>query len=223
MTFDAQTNCIINVAGRTPYVEWQQRLIQTCNQQSTRILTWTDAYPAKSRTHHQSLYGFKYHAFEYAFKLGFENVLWLDAPCYLLHNPAPIFRQIEMVGYYLIGTETPLWKHCNNRTLQLTNYVRDDLTKTAYPLLSGSFIGLNVCERYKLLQKMIWFEREDYFLSAEEDSKQTKQFPGDGGHRHDESVLSALAINGHYNVTPAWESHFNTDDCIIKSEKTPLE
>lgn len=57
------------------------------------------------------------------------------------------------------------------------------------------------------------------FLTAYEDAKQVKEFDGDGGHRHDESLLSCLAYIGGYKLTPVEGSHFQNEKAIIKAEK----
>lgn len=206
-------NCIISVAVRTPYVLYQQRLVDSCRQFGTDILYWTDRYPEGSRTHHESLYGFKIYAFLEAFKQGYENVLWLDSPAYLLSDPAPIFEQIENDGYYLISTETPLWKHVNNRTI--TEF---GITPMDWKLLSGSFIGQS---RYlfHIIDDWQHYEKRDFFLTAAQDATQTIDFDGFSGFKHDETILSLIAQRDKYKLTPHPVSHFQNDKAIVKSEK----
>lgn len=210
-------NCIINVACGGKYPDYQKRLIETCDKFGVNILHWTNSYPPASRTHHESLYGFKVHAFEVAFTQGFENVLWLDAPCYLLADPAPIFEQIEADGHYLISGEDPLWKYYNNRCEEFFHVSREEVKKYDYRLLSGSFIGM--VPDSNLLHDWKWMEKNDFFLSASEDSQQKKEFEGDEGFRHDETCLSMIAFSGSYEITPWPDSHFQNDKAIVKADK----
>lgn len=210
-------NLIIDVACRQPYVKYQQRLIASCNQYFPYYKFWTDEYPPGSLTHQESLYGFKIHAFNWAFKRGYDNVLWLDSPAFLLADPMPIFEQIERDGHYLITGEIPLWQHVNNRTAQHFGMTQEAIKRGEYKLLSGSFIGFH--KDSPILRQWAWYEEKGFFMSAAEDSKQVKEFEGDAGFRHDESVLSMIAYTAKYKMINHWESHFQNEKAIIKAEK----
>jgi hypothetical protein len=210
-------NLIINVACRKPYTAYQQRLIASCNKFHPFYKVWTDEYPPGSLTHQESLYGFKVHAFKEAFRLGYDNVLWLDSPAYLLDDPLPIFNQIEADGHYLINGEIPLWPHINKRTADHFGMTNEAIKRGDYRLLSGSFIGLH--KDSPILHQWAWYEENGFFLSASEDAQQEIEFEGYQGFRHDESVLSMIAYTTKYKTVNVWDSHFQSNNAIVKAEK----
>lgn len=142
-------NLIISVAVRKPYTDYAERLFASVQEfgyygkAECSYKGWIDEYPPQSRTHHDSLYGFKTWAFEWGFQNGYDNILWLDSPCYLLEDPYPIFKQIEEDGYYLISGADKLWQHVNNKTLKRFKLNREEIKSKDWRLLSGSFIGFN--------------------------------------------------------------------------------
>lgn len=210
-------NCIINVACREPYTNYQVRLLDSIQGRPVDVISWTDKFPVESRTHHESLYGFKVYAFKHAFKKGYTNVLWLDSPCYLLVDPTEIFEQIEKDGHYLISTEDSLHKYVNSRTLRRFGMTREGVQRGEYKLLSGSFIGLN--QNSPLLLNFEWYEKNNFFLNAWEDAQQPKEDGGFISHRHDEAIYSMLAYTGKYKVVRVYDSHFQNNNAIVKSEK----
>lgn len=79
--------CFLSVAFGPRYVEQQTRLhqsLQTIHPEAKHF-AWTDAYPTGSRTHKESLYGFKPHAVAYAFAEGYRKIIWLDTAIILQH------------------------------------------------------------------------------------------------------------------------------------------
>lgn len=212
-------NCIISVATRH-YTIYQKRLIETAEALEVPIIYWTDKYPPGSRDHHSSLYGFKIYAFRHAFGLGYENVLWLDAPCYLLSDPTEIFKEIETDGHYLINT-SPLWKHLDRRTCNHFKLNVTDIKHRGYGLLCGSFIGFR--KGSELLDEWQKMEQNNFFLNAMEDANQENWYEGFQGMKHDETQLSLLAHTKGLKVIDHGESHFQLENSIVKSDKWEIK
>ena len=120
---------IINVSMNKPYTNYQERLKRTCSEMCSYAsqLFWTDELPPNSRTHKESMYGFKAHAFQYAFDLGYDVVLWLDSPTVIKKDIQFIFDKINEDGYFATETHTKLFQYCNDRTLAYFGISRDEV------------------------------------------------------------------------------------------------
>jgi hypothetical protein len=217
-------NCIINCAVREPYECWSKNLKQTAEEWSDKcdFIQWVGEFPPGAKTHHQSLYGFKWHAFDYAFQKGYKNVLWLDSPCSVLSDPTPIFEQIERDGHYFVRDEDRLWRWIDDNTL--LHYGKDQfpdasthrslLREQDWRLFSGTFVGLRSDTTF--LNSMLEAEGYGLFMDAEQDCYYNTHARPEGvnGHRHDESVLSLLFQN-----ESVWqrESHFQSENAIVRT------
>lgn len=210
-------NCIISVACRQPYTDYQKRLIETAEALEVPIIYWTDKYPKNARDHHDSLYGFKIYAFREAFEMGYENVLWLDSPAYLLSDPEAIFSQIEADGHYLVSMPVPLWKHLNKNICNVFKMPVAEVMNTGWELMCGSFIGLN--KNNNVLDDWEKYEKQRFFLSAYEDAKQDNWYEGFTGFKHDESFLSFIAYTKGLKVVRQPDGHFQNEKAIVKAEK----
>lgn len=204
-------NCIISYATGENYLAWQLRLMQCSQFEGYDFFWFKDQLPYGARPHKESLYGFKIYAFKEAFKKGYENVLWLDAPCIIQRDPSPIFEAIEKNSYYLVHGEDMLIRHTNDGPLNFENLTRNDIKN--WRLLSGSFIGLkNDYLGNSILTKWQIHEEHDLFLNAQQDCMNP-------GHRHDESSLSIIIMlfgcrSIHYS-----ESFFQNENAIIIARK----
>ena len=215
-----QKNCIINVAMREPYTNWQKDLIESSGpwKDVCDLITWTDELPPGAKPHNESLYGFKFWAFKYAFEQGYKNVLWLDSPCTILKDPTPIFQKIEADGHYFIKDADPLYKWIDDRTINsYPGMSRKLFVDQDYRLFSGTFIGLCSTSPFQVtpLSNMLMAERAGLFMTAAEDCAYNHMRPeGIEGHRHDESYMSMV-----YQNAATWlsDSHFQSKDAIIRT------
>lgn len=199
-------SCIISVATGG-YVNWQKRLIESANKFNQDIITWTDIFPPGSRSHHESLYGFKPWAFQYAFGLGYDAVLWLDSPCFLVQPLDVVWKEIEGNGYALIHGDDLLKNYMHERSINEFGPAGEDDR-----LLSGSFIGLHRDERI-LLPAWHYYEKEGWFMSAAEDASKTEPW------RHDESILSLLAVTNDRKSVYYQESLFQNQQAPVLCRK----
>jgi hypothetical protein len=79
--------CFLSVAFGPRYIEQQTRLHQSIIGVYPSVLhqAWRDGYPLESKSHKESLYGFKVHAVRWAFNMGYKRIIWLDTACILQH------------------------------------------------------------------------------------------------------------------------------------------
>lgn len=205
-------NLIISVAVRKPYTDYAVRLKATCEQFGVEHKIWIDEYPPGSRSHHESLYGFKCHAiFNAMFEEYYDNVLWLDSACYLTSNPDIIFRKIEREGLYLIHGDDMLINYINAPVQSGYTPIYNTPSENSR-LLSGSFIGVN----YKHEDSNKWLsdwsanEALNGFGSAENDRSDW---------RHDESVGSLIRDYYRLKSTHYADSHFQSANAIVRADK----
>lgn len=89
---------IINLStGR--YVKGAQRLRNSFNDPDIDLYTWDREYKIGSPPHRENPYAFKIYAFEKAWELGYEQVLWLDASIYPVKPMFPYFNLLDEQGY----------------------------------------------------------------------------------------------------------------------------
>jgi hypothetical protein len=62
-------------------------------------LYWDQSLPSGCPDHFEAPFAFKSHCFNIAKQLGYEQVLWIDAPCVAIRKIVPVFRSIEQHGY----------------------------------------------------------------------------------------------------------------------------
>ena len=121
---------IVNLVNQNqPYVNAQKRLIGSfwnfhIPEEETKIMPLIGEESVGSPYHQNNPYAFKLYAIEYARKMGYEKVLWLDASIIFVKHSKPIFDWIESKGFFfeeaghLVGT----W--CNDRTLEYWHFKR---------------------------------------------------------------------------------------------------
>lgn len=137
--------CIINVAIEKPglkYVEKQIRLGKTLNENNFDgdYLTWT-TFPNQNYNT-KNAYNCKASAFEEALKLGYTEILWLDAACVVVNPIQPVFDKIKEYGYYTIKN----WNYtcdmtCSDNSLNYYGISRD--TAQTFQEHAGGVIGID--------------------------------------------------------------------------------
>lgn len=77
---------ITSVAFGPRYVEQQKRLhASICEHYSAdHHIQWTGTLPPGSKSHAESLYGFKVHAVKYALDKGYKKIIFLDPACIVM-------------------------------------------------------------------------------------------------------------------------------------------
>lgn len=171
------------------------------------LITW-EIIPHSSKSHNESPYGFKVHAFNFAAILGYTSILWIDSPAYAVADPAPIFEKMEKEGYYVMSHIDPLENYVGDDVLQRFQVTREQIAKEKLNLPSGSCYGfdLNSHKGRTLFENMLMHEKEGLFSST------------DPRHRHDEAVLALNMRNYKFPVF-TFDPLFQSDslECVIKS------
>lgn len=222
--------CIVNVATGEFYRKMQDRLFQSffpnsidCHGVYTAngynfygrdklrtgidMLLWDDVLPVSSRTHSESPYGFKVHAINAAYKMGYTSILWLDSPAYAVKEDiSPIFDKIEKEGYYAMSHIDPLEKYVSNVALSKFRFIdREDLI--GHNLPSGSCYGFDIKSTFgeMIFRRLCEFERDGHF-----------NYPPP--HRHDETILALIMLAYSmpvFTFDPLFQS--DSTECVIKS------
>jgi hypothetical protein len=190
----------LSVAFGEQYIEQQYRLTGSIMQiyPNASLTFWYDGYPYGSKTHHESLYGFKAHAVKSALSEGYKKIIWLDTAC-ILQKP---------VDYWFTLNQPVLAARDDNK---LKGLVSDKALKhfgheqcpEHLHLVGGSLYVFDFnhpdCENIF----NTWAEAEQAGMFGPAGEKL-------GGHRHDESCM-ALALDAHgYGPVSCEELKYNS-------------
>ncbi len=217
--------CFINVAIGLPYVNYQNRFVNSCKEVMPNIdvLTWTDRLPEGSKSYSESMYGFKMYAFREAFKQGYDSVIWLDSPTVLKKDISFMFDILEASEYgeVVVSTDAKLYQYVNDDTLNYFNVPRQEAKNKGWMLNYGFIFGfLKDSPTYK---KMFACEIGGLFTSSEQDhwdhlNNSGKLFNGEYvEHRHEESIISMIVQTEGRGMVP-----ISAVDKHLEWEKTPL-
>lgn len=178
------------------YIQQQIRLVESLRKTNpdAELFIWTNEYPPESPTFEQSLYGFKVYAVNYAGRMGYKRIVWIDTAC-IVHEPLDyLFNLAPVVA---VKDDTPLARTISDKALAYCK--NPDIT--GLNLVGGSLYSFNfedpLC--HKAFNTWSIFERNGMFGTMEQQvSEQINK------HRHDESMMAmALHLNKLSPVTPA--------------------
>jgi hypothetical protein len=226
---------IINVATGPFYTKMQERLINSFLKSVDRVIIihedrtadwetglhtgidlicWNNLFPQGSRPHTESQYGFKVHAFKYAYSKGYTSILWLDSPAYAVQkNVSPIFEVIEEKGYYAMSHIDPLINQVGDTYLKFYRMKREKLE--GYNLPSGSCYGFDLRNPVgkgigaQIFRTLEHDEFRGLFKTETSD---------EWNHRHDEACLAGTLKRMKLEVftfDPLFQS--DKEECVIKS------
>lgn len=187
---------ICNVAVGGWYPDGQDRLfysLEDKGEEATRLF-WRDEYPPGSPPQSEGLYAFKAYALHRARELGHDQVIWLDASCWLRKSLDDIWAFIDQDGYYLEPDGNPVGVWTSDRALELLDLTRDETMEM--PLTEGKCFGIDFRDE----TASAWFD-EFYRLAQAgafagaltNDNGEVSSDPRCRGHRGDISVGSPLA------------------------------
>lgn len=180
---------IISVAFGPRYVEQQTRLHKSILNfyPSDRHMCWTNTLPPGSKSHRESLYGFKVHAVEKALDAGFNKIIFLDPAC-ILQYPVDYWFELNL-PVIAVKDDNKLDKMISQKALNY--YGNPDIT--GRHLVGGSLyvFDFNHSVTHRLFGQLYSAEQAGIFGSqAEQSSGQIN------GHRMDESCM-AMAMYNH--------------------------
>jgi hypothetical protein len=109
----------LSVAFGEQYIEQQTRLHKSIAQRywSIQHMPWTSVYPHGSKSHKESLYGFKVHAINYALSQGHRKIIWLDTACILQQNVDYWFDLVKNYGVIAAKDDNKLEKCISQKAL----------------------------------------------------------------------------------------------------------
>jgi len=100
-------------------------------------------YPPNSPEHGgDNQYNFKVWAFEEAFSLGYEVVIWCDSSLYAVENPMPLFDYVNVNGLYFFKSGYSIAETATDKLLNYAGLKREDLLDTSE--FATGLIGVNI-------------------------------------------------------------------------------
>jgi len=99
---NATNKCVISLGvGKPVFKLTLQRLGESLKRVGFDgdYLYWDESLPSGCPDQFEAPFAFKSYCFYKAKELGYEQVLWIDAPCVAIRNLAPCFHLIEQHGY----------------------------------------------------------------------------------------------------------------------------
>jgi hypothetical protein len=191
---------IINLAINEPYISYQKNLIQSIKSLMPDIplITWTDELPPGSKSHSESMYGFKVWAFKYAFEQGYDSVIWIDSPVLLEKDISFLFDVLEADknGEFSISDDPKLYMYSSEKTINYFKLTRQEIKDKKWDLNYGQIYGFT--KDSETLKKLAFCESLGLFSTQAEhqydhDNNSYKLFNGEYvSHRHDECLLSMI-------------------------------
>lgn len=203
--------CFLSVAFGPGYIEQQTRLHQSILNfyPADRHICWTDKLPAGSKSHRESLYGFKVHAVQQALDKGYTKIIWLDPACILQH-PVDYWFSLNL-PVMAVKDDNKLNKMISQKAL---NYY-DNPDITGWHLVGGSLyvFDFDNDETDSIYDQWFYAEQDGIFGSQVELSSEQIN-----GHRMDESCM-AMTMYSH-GIEPVGHDvakyNQNEDSIIIK-------
>lgn len=195
----------LSVAFGERYIEQQQRLHQSLMQhyEPSHHIMDQNSYPPGSKTHKESLYGFKVHAIIAARAMGFKKIIWLDTAC-ILQQP---------VNYWFTLDQPVLAARDDNK---LKGLVSDKALRhfgfsdcpDHLHLVGGSVYAwdFNHPAAERIFNTWAKAEQEGLFGAAHEKL---------GGHRHDEALLSLSMFVHGYEPVPCDVMKYNIGEGAV--------
>jgi hypothetical protein len=191
------TTCIVNVAIGAWHPRGQERLAASLDAVgfNGHRLFYRDTLPSGSPSHTDIPYAFKPHAVAEARRLGFEQVLWVDAAVWAIKDLSPVWAHIDQHGYlfFLNGFTTGQW--CADAALGPLGITREE--SFSYPHMMACVMGFDF--RNERTNRFLdeWIARANdgvTFVGAwRNDQQQVSSDTRVLGHRHDQTAASVIA------------------------------
>jgi hypothetical protein len=202
----------LSVAFGPRYVEQQYRLTGSILDiyPNATLTFWYDGLPYGSKSHKESLYGFKVHAVKSALAEGYKKIIWLDPACILQH-PVDYWFSEGMPPVLAVKDDNKLDKMIGRKAMEY--YGNPDIT--GWHLVGGSLyvFDFNKTVTHDVFNHWYKAEADGIFGSQAEQSSEKIN-----GHRNDESCM-AVAMYSH-GVKPVGHDvaryNQNEESIIIK-------
>ena len=195
--------CIINYSsGR--YVRSAVRQKQKLDEVGYKdgYLTWLNHYPPGCYPHDVIPYHFKPMAFFDAYRQGYRNILWMDAPVYPARSLDPIFETIERDGYLIIRNGWSNGEWTADSALAPLKMSREHSFHEPHAM--ACVMGFDLSREDVMIVFNNWLQSalEAFPGPWINDKGQASSDSRVLGHRHDQSAISAFAHQAGWHFTP---------------------
>jgi hypothetical protein len=134
--------CVVNlITTDGGYSKGQQRLIFKMQSQSIPLITFIGEHQVKSPLHQDNPYAFKIYAIDVARKMGYEQVLWVDASVYPVRNIMPVFEYMRDKGIFLEHAGHVAGRWSTDKALRYFNITRDEANQM--PMFAAGYCGFD--------------------------------------------------------------------------------
>lgn len=155
-------------------------------------------------------YKFKPYSIQKAIALGYELILYADSPIYAKQSIQPVFDHIERNGYlFFDNIGFSLGDYCNDKTLAHFNISREESWRIK--MIMACVMGLSVehgsdalifFSQYRSLSDSLYTGEWNNDDLTESKDRRVK------GHRHDQSVASAIIYNHSMDIMKGQDTYF---------------
>jgi len=104
-------------------------------------MLWSDEKQVGSPSHTENPYAFKIYAIEEALKMGYNNILWLDASVYAVKDTQPVFDLMRRNGVFMEAAGHFVGTWSNDYALAYFGISREEAN--TIPMFSAGFIGFD--------------------------------------------------------------------------------
>lgn len=155
-------------------------------------------------------YAFKPYAFKRAIELGYETILWCDAPVYATKDLDNIFAHIERKGYIFFDNPGfTIGDFTNDKCLKLFGMSRKESFN--HPMIMACCMGLNIHskEGMEFYTRYIAAAQNGSFVGRWNNNDYTESFDTRcRGHRHDQSAASIIISQMGLDILTGHETYF---------------
>lgn len=183
----------VSVAFGPKYVEQQDRLKASILDlyPNADLLFFRDELPEESRPFLNSLYGFKCHAINKAFTLGYKQVVWFDPAIILVKRLEGLLSKHTVLA---VADAHGLGEFVSDRYLDHTHKTRDELKYRNVKLVGGSFYYFDFTTETAKRVFSDWCQDEVGGMFGSQQQEASGQLQG---HRSDEACMGMrLYLNG---------------------------
>lgn len=201
--------CVVSFAdGTGSYRKKLQRLEQSLKGNfDGDFLGFTSYEEIECEPHNVIPYKFKPYAIQKAIDLGYDQILWCDSPVYAKQDIQPVFDHIKRFGYvFFDNIGFSLGDYTNDKTLDYFAINREDSWKIKMIMACCMGFDISVMQNtfglYKdLSDKLYRGEWDNDDLSESKDRRVR-------GHRHDQSVMSAIIHSNEHDILKGQDTFF---------------
>jgi len=192
--------CLVTAAfGGPGHHRGQDRLLKSLDEigYCGHKHVWRDETPPGCPTHNEVPYAFKTHMLSFAASRGSNVLLWCDASVWFVKTPDLVFDRIEKQGYYVaeVVSKHRLGTWCSDSALHAVGFSRDEAMDIT--LVYGGFYGYNLDTDIGVALASLMMKHVLNGALIGDWNNDRGQVSSDArcrGHRHDQSILSAVAF-----------------------------